>query len=82
MKEEAFSIENDYSVRFLLLEDYNRLEKQKETLAEDEVLIYCSGADFDYDSLEFSGKRLAVDCSRTAHLGRNVYCKAAVADCF
>lgn len=58
MKEDAFGIENDYSVRFLLLGDYNRLEKKKETLAEDEVLIYCSGADFDYDSLEFLGKKL------------------------
>lgn len=60
IKEGDFGIEDDYSVRFLLLEDYNRLENKAETLSEDEVLIYGSGPDFGFRSLDFMGRKLAV----------------------
>lgn len=42
-------------VRLLTLEDYESLTGEKETLSEGEVLIYTTGPDFGYDTVEFLG---------------------------
>lgn len=60
VREGDFYYEDDYSVRFLTLEDYQRIEDYGAGLSEDEVLIYCSGSDFGSDSVNFFGKELRV----------------------
>lgn len=47
--------QDNYSVVFLTLEDYNQMEGTKETLEEDEVYIYSSGANFNFDTVRFMG---------------------------
>lgn len=60
LREGRYDYQNDYSVRFLTLEDYNRIANRKLSLKADEVLIYCSGEDFGYSSVDFFGKRFQV----------------------
>lgn len=60
LQEGRFDYQNDFNVRLLLLEDYNRVSGQMLSLKDDEVLIYCSGRDFGYPSIEFFGKEWKV----------------------
>ena len=53
-----FSLESYTGVRqmFIIpLEDYNALLGTQETLEEDEVLLYCTKVDYDYDTLAIEG---------------------------
>lgn len=38
-----------YAIKLITLDDYNRIENKQETLADKEVLIFATGADFGYD---------------------------------
>lgn len=54
-------MENDpYEMKFLVklmtLEEYNRLEGMQETLEQGEVLLYCTGQDFGYDTIRLDGQ--------------------------
>ncbi len=51
---------DNYKVNIITLEDYNRIENKQETLGEDEVFIFSSGADFSYDTVTFMDRPLAV----------------------
>lgn len=51
------SFRDDYATIIMTLEDYNRLTGEKEELDAGEVLIYSSGMDFGFDSLEYMGIR-------------------------
>lgn len=42
-------------IMLVLLEDYNRMTDEKETLSDSEVLLYSTGVDFGYDVVEFMG---------------------------
>lgn len=44
-----------YSVYFLTLEDYNRLEGENKTLDDGQVLFYSSGEDFGFAQVDFMG---------------------------
>lgn len=49
-----------YRVMITTLETYNHLMKTEETLAEEEILIYSTGVDFGYETLEFMGIKSSV----------------------
>lgn len=51
---------SEYQIDFLMQEDYNRLENRSVNLAVDEALIYCSGGDFGYDTVDFFGRTFRV----------------------
>lgn len=51
---------NNFKVNIMLLEDYNRIEGRNVELAEDEVLMFCSGPDYGYDTVDFMGNVLKV----------------------
>lgn len=40
-----------YAIKLITIEDYNRMENRQETLADNEVLIFATGADFGYDQV-------------------------------
>ncbi len=40
-----------YALKLISLDEYNSFENRQETLAEDEVLMYSTGADFGYDQI-------------------------------
>ncbi|MDE7429218.1 MAG: hypothetical protein K2N00_08135, partial [Lachnospiraceae bacterium] len=46
---------NDYAFYLMTLADYNRMENREIDLSEEEALIYCSGMDFGYDTVDFMG---------------------------
>lgn len=46
---------DNYRVTVLTLEDYNRLTGEREELSGEEVLIYSTGMDFGFDTVEFMG---------------------------
>ena len=50
----------EYQLTVLTAQDYNRIEKQSVSLTEKEALIYCSGKDYGYDSVDFFGVKLQV----------------------
>ncbi|MCM1124722.1 MAG: FtsX-like permease family protein [Eubacterium sp.] len=52
--------EQEYDLDLLLQDDYNRVADRSVSLGEDEVLIYCNGKDFGYDSVLFFGKEFRV----------------------
>lgn len=54
------NFENTYGVYFLTLEDYNRLENEKKTLNDGEVLFLATGEDFGYDSVSFMGSQMRI----------------------
>lgn len=64
----AFRIRHDasgvgngnYSVNIMQLSDYNRIENKELTLSEGEAVIFSSGADFGYDTVNFMGKELRI----------------------
>ena len=52
--------DNQITVRTLSLSDYNRIESQNQTLEEDEILIYSTIKDFNYDSVMLNEKEYKV----------------------
>jgi len=60
VRKDGFDYANDYSLSFLTLEEYGEIEDQEAELLENEVLIYRSGRDFGYDTVNFFGKELSV----------------------
>ncbi len=46
---------NIFQIFIVPLDDYNRIMDKEETLAENEVLIYCTKTDWKYDTIELSG---------------------------
>ncbi len=62
-EDEAAGIEayaEDYELGIMTLEEYNHIENREISLGEGEVLIYCSGRDYGYDSVIFYGKEFSV----------------------
>ena len=51
---------NDYALYLMTQEDYNRVGNREVSLSEEEALIYCSGRDFGYDTVEFMGMEFQV----------------------
>lgn len=51
---------SEYEIDLLEQEEYNRIENRTVSLAEDEVLIYGSGPDFGYDTVDFFGRSMRV----------------------
>lgn len=51
---------NDYAFYLMTQEDYNRVENREVRLSEEEVLIYCSGTDFGYNTVVFCGMEFLV----------------------
>lgn len=49
-----------YKVNIILLEDYNRMYSQDKSLQEGEVLMFSSGPDFGYGSVNFYGEELKI----------------------
>lgn len=50
----------DYALYLMTQEDYSRVENREVSLSEDEALIYCSGMDFGYDTVDFMGMEFMV----------------------
>lgn len=54
-------VDNDnYQVSIMQLSDYNRIENKELTLSEGEVIVFSTGADFGYDTVEFMGKEMRI----------------------
>lgn len=51
---------SEYQIDLLVQDDYNRVENRSVSLAEDEALIYCSGRDFGYDTVDFFGRTFQI----------------------
>lgn len=51
---------SEYEMDLLVQEDYNRMENRTVSLEENEVLMYSSGPDFGYDTVDFFGQALLV----------------------
>lgn len=51
---------SEYEMDLLVQEDYNRMENRTVSLEENEVLMYSSGPDFGYDTVDFFGQALQV----------------------
>lgn len=51
---------NDYALYLMTLEDYNGVEGRGISLSEDEALIYFSGRDFGYDTVNFMDMEFSV----------------------
>ncbi|MBD5516758.1 MAG: hypothetical protein HDR06_19515 [Lachnospiraceae bacterium] len=49
-----------YAVDIVTQDDYNSVQNSSVSLAEDEALIYSSGRDFAYDTIDFFGRELQV----------------------
>ncbi|MBD5477450.1 MAG: hypothetical protein HDR17_15970 [Lachnospiraceae bacterium] len=49
-----------YAVDILTQDDYNSVQNSSVSLAEDEALIYSSGRDFAYDTIDFFGREFEV----------------------
>lgn len=60
LQEGRYDYQEDFSVKFLTLDDYNRVANRALSLNEDEVLVYCSGRNFGYSSIDFFGKEFKV----------------------
>lgn len=50
----------EYVIDIVVQDDYNRVQDSSVSLAEDEVLIFCSGRDFGYDTVDFLGQKFQV----------------------
>lgn len=48
------------TIKLITLEDYNRIEKTNETLGDGEVLIFSSGRDFGFDTVNLGGQEYSV----------------------
>lgn len=51
---------DNFKVNIMLAEEYNRIENRNVELAEDEIILFSSGADYGYDTVNFMGKELKV----------------------
>ena len=51
---------NQYRVRFMTVEEYNRIEGKNKALGEDELLFYSTTQDFEYDKVILSGKEYKI----------------------
>ncbi|MDE7232014.1 MAG: hypothetical protein K2N37_02920, partial [Lachnospiraceae bacterium] len=51
---------DDYALYLMTQEEYNRVENQEINLSEEEALIYRSGMDFGYDTVDFMGMEFLV----------------------
>ena len=54
------SYAEDYSLGIMTQADYNAVEDRTVSLAENEVLIHCSGKDYGYDTVHFFGNEFRV----------------------
>lgn len=59
-KKNDYNYSDDYPVEFVMLEDYNRITDSELELSDKEVLIFCSGADFGYDTVNFFGREFQI----------------------
>lgn len=50
----------EYSIDILTQDDYNSVQDSSTSLAEDGALIFCSGRDFVYDTIDFFGREFKV----------------------
>lgn len=50
----------DYQMGIMTQEDYNHVSGQQISLGDDEALIYCNGADYGYDTVNFYGRNFQV----------------------
>lgn len=50
----------EYNIDILVQDDYNNVQDCSVSLAEDEALIFCSGRDFGYDTIDFFGRKFHV----------------------
>ena len=57
---ENTDINKEYTLRLLILEDYNRIAHAQETLSGDEVLFFTTGKDEGFNSIWVSGRDYAV----------------------
>ncbi len=51
---------DDYQLGIMVQEDYNGIENRTVSLAEDEVLLYCSGVNYAYGTVDFFGNKFRV----------------------
>lgn len=51
---------DDYILGIMVQDDFNAVEDEEVSLAEDEVLIYFSGEDYGYETVDFFGKEFRV----------------------
>ncbi|MDE6845293.1 MAG: FtsX-like permease family protein [Lachnospiraceae bacterium] len=64
--ENRFSIQDgedhaeEYVIDILTQDDYNSVQDSSLRLAEDEAIIFCSGRDFGYDTIDLFGKKFRV----------------------
>lgn len=50
----------DYKLALMTLEDYNKIENRAVSFAGNEALIYCSGSDYGFDTVDFFGKEFLI----------------------
>ncbi len=50
----------EYAMDILTQDDYNSVQSSSVSLAEAEALVFCSGRDFDYDTIDFFGREFQV----------------------
>ncbi|MHC1749676.1 MAG: FtsX-like permease family protein [Cellulosilyticaceae bacterium] len=61
LKDEAEEmVANQYRVRFMTVEEYNRIEGKNKALGADELLFYSTTQDFEYDKVILSGKEYKI----------------------
>lgn len=63
--EGQMSAEN-YKVFFMTLDDYNTLQGKNETLEENQVIVYTSGRDYGFETMDFMGMEAQVKAEETA----------------
>lgn len=54
------SYADEYQIDFLVQDDYNRIADRSVRLTQNEALMYCSGKDFGYDTVDFFGMTLQI----------------------
>lgn len=52
----------EYAIDIVVQDDYNSVQDSSVSLAEDEALIFCSGRNFGYDTIDFFGRKFRVQC--------------------
>lgn len=60
MQRDGTDYENNYKLGIMVQEDYNGIENRTVSLAEDEVLLYCSGENYAYGTVDFFGNKFRV----------------------
>ncbi len=59
-KENSSNYAEDYQLGILTMDEYAGIEGRSVSLRDHEVLIYCNGMDYGYDSVDFFGVKLQV----------------------